>query len=280
MPELPEVEAVKRVVEPQIRGRRIQRVTAHNPKVIARPGAEEFCRLVQGQTFSTVDRRGKFLTLHLESGDRLVLHLRMTGNLLPTPGGHPQEKHTHLVFTLDDGSELRYIDLRRFGRFWLLRAGEEDCFTGIDRLGPEPFDPAFDAAYLAGQLARRKRAVKECLLDQSIVAGIGNIYADESLFAARICPTRPANTLTQEEVARLARQIPAILRAAIQGKETSPEEYLASGGRNYRGSSFFQVYGHGGEPCPACGAPLCRTVIGGRSSVYCPCCQLPLTKER
>ena len=113
-----------------------------------------------------------------------------------------------------------------------------------------------------------------------IVAGIGNIYADESLFAARICPTRPANTLTPEEVARLTRQIPAILQAAIQGKETSPEEYLASGGRNYRGSSFFQVYGHGGEPCPACGAPLCRTVIGGRSSVYCPCCQPPLTKGR
>ncbi len=191
MPELPEIETIKRVIGPQIEGLTIQRITVNRPEVIAHPSADEFCRRITGQIFTETRRRGKFLILCMDSGDRLILHLRMTG----------------------------------------------------------------------------------CLLDQSVIAGIGNIYSDEILFAARIHPARPANTLTAEEWNRLASVIPERLAFFIKKNKTTPEEYLETKGQDYRNTPFLQVYGHGGEPCPICGEILCRTVLGGRSSVYCPTCQ-------
>ena len=164
-------------------------------------------------------------------------------------------------------------DTRRFGRFWLLRQGETDTYTGIEKLGAEPFDLGFSGEYLSTRLGKRKKAIKECLLDQSVVAGIGNIYSDEILFAAHIRPARPANTLTKEEWTRLARMIPERLAYFIEKNAITPEEYLETKGQDYRNTPFLQVYGHGGELCPVCGETLCRTVIGGRSSVYCPACQ-------
>ncbi len=273
VPELPEIEAIKRVIEPQIQGLAIEQVTVNRPEVIAHPDADTFCRRTVGQIFAGIQRRGKFLILCMESGDRLILHLRMTGCLLVTPPDYPEEKHTHLVFHLSGGRELRFSDTRRFGRFWLLRQGEADTYTGMEKLGAEPFDPVFSGEYLSARLGKRKKAVKECLLDQSVIAGIGNIYSDEILFAARIHPGRPASTLTKEEWNRLASVIPERLAFFIEKNETTPEEYLAAKGRDYRNTPFLQVYGHGDEPCPVCGESLCRTVIGGRSSVYCPACQ-------
>ena len=143
----------------------------------------------------------------------------------------------------------------------------------MEKLGREPFDSSFSGEYLSARLEKRKKAIKECLLDQSVLAGIGNIYADEILFAARIHPARPANTLTAEEWNRLASVIPERLAFFIEKNEATPEEYLESKGRDYRNTPFLQVYGHGGESCPVCGEILCRTVIGGRSSVHCPVCQ-------
>lgn len=273
MPELPEIETIKRVIEPQIKGFEVQRITVSRPEVIAHPAADEFCRRITGQIFTETRRRGKFLILCMESGDRLALHLRMTGCLLVTPADYPEEKHTHLVFHLSGGRELRFSDTRRFGRFWLLRQGEADTYTGMEKLGAEPFDPGFSGKYLSTRLEKRKKAIKECLLDQSVIAGIGNIYLDEILFAAHIRPIRPANTLTTEEWNRLASVIPERLAFFIEKNKTTPEEYLETKGQDYRNTPFLQVYGHGGEPCPTCGEPLCRTVIGGRSSVYCPACQ-------
>ena len=273
VPELPEIEAIKRVIEPQIQGLAIEQVTVNRPEVIAHPDADTFCRRTVGQIFAGFQRRGKCLILCMESGDRLILHLRMTGCLLVTPPDYPEEKHTHLVFHLSGGRELRFSDTRRFGRFWLLRQGEADTYTGMEKLGAEPFDPVFSGEYLSARLGKRKKAVKECLLDQSVIAGIGNIYSDEILFAARIHPGRPASTLTKEEWNRLASVIPERLAFFIEKNETTPEEYLAAKGRDYRNTPFLQVYGHGDEPCPVCGESLCRTVIGGRSSVYCPTCQ-------
>ena len=168
----------------------------------AHPAAEDFCRAAGGQAFSAVNRRGKFLLLHLENGGDIVVHLRMTGQLLLTPPDISPEKHTHAVFYLDNGSQLRFSDMRRFGRLWLKRPGEPDTFTGICGLGPEPFDPDVDAAYLLRAFGRSRRPIKACLLDQSRIAGIGNIYADEILFSVRIHPARPAATLRQEEWAR------------------------------------------------------------------------------
>mgnify|MGYP005781667745 CR=1 FL=1 len=273
MPELPEIEAIKRVIEPQIKGLAVQRITAGRPEVIAHPSADEFCRRIVGQMFARIERRGKFLILCTESGDRIILHLRMTGCLLVTSVDYPEEKHTHLVFHLSGGRELRFSDTRRFGRFWLLRKGEADRYSGIEKLGAEPFDPGFSGEYLSAHLGKRKKAIKECLLDQSVIAGIGNIYSDEILFAARIHPARPANTLTTEEWNRLASVISERLAFFIEKNKITPEEYLETKGQDYRNTPFLRVYGHGGEPCPICGETLCRSVIGGRSSVYCPACQ-------
>lgn len=273
MPELPEVETVQRILEPQIKGRKITNIVVARPEIIAHPSADEFCGCLAGQIIDCMERRGKFLVTHFASGDRLIVHLRMTGCLLLAPAACPAEKHTHLTYQYDNGDELRFSDTRRFGRFWLIQSGEADPYSGIDRLGLEPFDSRLTADYLQQHFGRRRKAIKECLLDQSVVAGIGNIYSDEILFAAQICPSRPANSLTEDEWTRLAAAIPERLRYFIEKNAVTPEEYLAGKGQNYRNTPFLCVYGHGSEPCPVCGETLRRTVIGGRSSVYCPCCQ-------
>ena len=272
MPELPEVETVKRIIEPQIKGLGITGATVHDPKVVARPLAGDFCRALVGQRISGMGRRGKFLSVHLESGDRIVLHLRMTGSLLLAPPGHPLEKHTRLIIHLDNGQELLFVDLRRFGRFWLIRRGEADMFSGAGRLGPEPSSARFDASYLKSVFAKRRKAVKSCLLDQEFVAGIGNIYADESLFLAKIRPERPAAELADDEWERLAAAVREALLTGIEENRMSAEEYLAGRGRGYR-FLYLNVYGRAGEPCRRCGERLRRTVVGGRGSVYCPKCQ-------
>ncbi len=273
MPELPEVETMKRVLEPQLTGRTIRDVTVNRPEVIAHPAAETFSEILAGQTFSAMERRGKFLLFLLESGDRIVLHLRMTGCILLAPNEFPMEPHTHAVFHLDGGLELRFSDTRRFGRLWLIRAGETDTFSGIAKLGPEPFDSVLSGPYLKARLGTRKKAVKECLMDQGVLAGIGNIYSDEILFAARIHPARPARDLSPGEWERLAAAIPERLSYFIEKDRLTAEEYLETKGKEYRNGPYLQVYGHEGDPCPLCGERLCRRVIGGRSSVFCPGCQ-------
>ncbi len=273
MPELPEVETIKRVIEPQIQGRMITKAAVRRPEVAAYPEADEFCRRLTGQTVSHMSRQGKFLIIHLENKERIVLHLRMTGGLLLAPAQCPEEKYTHVVFSLDNGTELRFSDMRRFGRFWLLREEETDTCTEMDKLGLDPLAPACNAEYLSSHLSKRRKAIKECLLEQTIIAGIGNIYSDEILFTAGIYPARPANSLKQTEWERLAEAIPERISYFIEKNAITAEEYLETKGRDYRNTPFLQVYGHGGSPCPKCRETLCRMVIGGRSSVYCPVCQ-------
>ncbi|MCD8197854.1 MAG: bifunctional DNA-formamidopyrimidine glycosylase/DNA-(apurinic or apyrimidinic site) lyase [Lachnospiraceae bacterium] len=273
MPELPEVETIKRIIEPQIQGLRIENITVNRPEIVAHPSADEFCRCLRGQTVSNMTRRGKFLLIHLKSGDRIILHLRMTGCLLVTPNDYPQEKHTHLVFELENGTELRYSDMRRFGRFWMLRKDEEDTYSGIEKLGLEPFSPEFHAEYLIEKLSRRKKPIKECLLEQSVIAGIGNIYSDEILFASKINPLKSANTLTDKEWNTLAEEIPKQLEFFIDKNRITPEDYLRGRGRDYRNTPYLRVYGRTKQPCSKCGGTLRKCVIGGRSSVYCPTCQ-------
>lgn len=273
MPELPEVETIKRVIEPQIQGLMIDKVNVKRPEVVAYPAADEFCRRLTGQTISHMMRRGKFLVIQLNSGDRIILHLRMTGCLLLTPADYPEEKHTHIIFRLSNGKELRFSDTRRFGRLWLLKNGEADTYSGIHKLGIEPLDKLLTAEYLNALLGKRKKAIKECLLDQSVIAGIGNIYSDEILFTVGIYPARPANSLNMEEWERLAAAIPERLSYFIEVNKITPEEYLKTKGQDYRNTPFLQVYGQESKPCPKCGEMLCRIVVGGRGSVYCPVCQ-------
>jgi len=273
MPELPEVETIKRILEPQLVGRTITRLALNLPDIVERPASEVFAAAVMGAKITGMERRGKYLFILLDSCARIILHLRMKGCLLVTPPDYPEEKHTHLVFHLDDGNELRFIDPRRFGRFWLFQSDEEDTVSGVHKLGPEPFDKMLTATYLSDALSKRKRAIKDCLLDQSLVAGIGNIYADETLFTAKVRPDRAACTLTDDEWKRLAATIPGVIMRALEANAMTPEEYLAGKGQEYRSTPSFQVYGHVSEPCPRCGEILRRSVVAGRGSVYCPACQ-------
>ena len=273
MPELPEVETVRRVLEPQLAGAVIDSLCIREPKVIAHPDDEAFKESANGRRIETLSRRGKFLIATLDDGSRIAVHLRMTGCLLITPSGYPEEKHTHIAFRLADGRELRFSDTRRFGRLWLIRKDEEDSFTGISRLGPEPDDPIISGEYLSKKLGGKRKAIKECLLDQAVVAGIGNIYSDEILFRAKIAPGTEAIGITKEEWAALASIIPECLSFFVEKNAISLEDHARTKGREYRNTPYLQVYGHAGEPCPVCGTELAKAVIGGRSSVYCPSCQ-------
>lgn len=272
MPELPEVETVRRVLEPQLSGRRVIKAGAARPEVVARPEFPEFRRSVESSVISGMGRRGKFLLFYLDGGATMILHLRMTGQLICVPADFPLRRHTHVAFSLDNGTELRFIDTRRFGRLWLARPGEEDDFSGIAKLGPEPFDGEFRAEYLQKKLGGRAVAVKQGLLDQSVVAGIGNIYADETLFEAKINPQTPANQISGGKWAKLAEAVRRVLERAIAGNAVTPEEYLAYEGGEYKHNDFF-VYGREGGVCRVCGAVIERVKISGRSSCYCPRCQ-------
>ena len=273
MPELPEVETIRRIIGPQISGRSITSLEIHNPQIIAFPDADTFSSSLVGCSFTGMSRRGKFLIFHLDNGSRLVLHLRMTGQLLVTPADHQEEKHTHLKAELSDGKQIRYIDVRRFGRFWLLSNDEADTVTGMDKLGIEPDNALLTVNFLIEKLNKRKKAIKEMLHDQTIIAGIGNIYSDEILHAAGIYPEKSCNALTNAEWKRLAEQIPKVIAWAIEANEITPEDYLAGKGKEYRNTPFLKAYGHNGKPCEICGTLFEKLTVGGRSSCYCPKCQ-------
>ena len=273
MPELPEVETIKNALQPLVQGKRIQVLELLRPEVIAYPSADRFYELVCGEQIRQVDRRGKFLCILLEHEKRIWLHLRMTGQLSVVEEEKAPKKHTHVIFGLEGGLQLRFSDPRRFGRFWLSESEEEDKYSGVQKLGIEPFEPYLNGMWLKKHLEHRKKSIKACLLDQNIIAGIGNIYGDEILFAANVCPLCRPEELTEAQWERLASAIPQILQQAILEEAVAPEQYMADGGFRYRRSSFFQVYGQEGAPCPRCTEKLVRVVLCGRSSVYCPHCQ-------
>ena len=273
MPELPEVETVRSVIEPQIMGRRIVSIDVRQSQIIAHPAANELIEKVCGRTFMGMGRRGKYLSIDLDHGKRLFLHLRMTGQLIVAPPDFPVEKHTHLIMHLSDGNQLRYTDVRRFGRFWYIERGESEAVVGIDRLGMEPMDEALDAHYLKARLGSKKRPIKEMLHDQSVVTGIGNIYSDEILYAAGIHPARSCAALADDEWQKLALQIPKVIRWGIETNAITPEDYLSGRGRDYRNSMLLKVYGRVDQPCPRCGERLRKMSICGRTATFCPNCQ-------
>lgn len=276
MPELPEVQTICDVISPQIIGRRIENVIVHHEGVLANTAAAEFINTLRGNRFTSMSRRGKYMLLSLESGKKLTIHLRMTGGLLAAPQGYPMEKHTHVVFALSGDLELRFSDLRRFGRMWLADAAES--VPGLDSLGLEPFDPRITGEYLKEKLRVSHRKIKDCLLDQTLIAGIGNIYSDEILFRAGIHPARLACSLTDAEFAHLAKMISETMAYYVEKNKIDPEEYLKTGGRDYRNTPYLQVYGRKGKPCLRCGTELKKEKIAGRGSVYCPNCQ-PLDEK-
>jgi formamidopyrimidine-DNA glycosylase len=220
-----------------------------------------------------MSRRGKYIIHHLDSGELLVVHLGMTGQWRYVAPGTPEPTHLHAVLTLDDGFELRYRDVRRFGR--LLLGTEEELVAGgkMPRLGPEPIDDGFTAADLYRRLHARRAPVKALLLDQMVVAGVGNIYADEACFRARVRPDRPANTLSRRAVGRLREALDHSLRVAIGNRGSSVYDYRDAFGEAGRQQAELLVYGRGGQPCLRCGRPLALVRLAGRTTVFCRRCQ-------
>lgn len=266
------MESMRVLLEPKAVGRTVVSVVMNRPEIIEHPGPDTFRDLCLGHRITSLGRRRKYISIVLDSGDTVWFHLRMTGRMSSEPSDGPVQKHVHFIFRLDDGTDLRFTDPRMFGRFWLLRDGEEDTFTGMAKLGSEPLEGDVTAEYLQGRVGHSRRCVKSCLLDQSVVAGIGNIYADEILFMAGICPTRGSDTLDHGDWARISGSIPKVLRKGLEDDLASPEWYLSGREGDWETSPYL-MYGHEGDPCPTCGMTIVRTVISNRSSYHCPNCQ-------
>lgn len=262
MPELPEVESVRRTLATQLLGRRITAVRVLGPHAVS---PSDFGRRAAGAAFVSSSRHGKYLALHLDSGDILMCHLRMTGRLLYLPPRGRMnwpKQHTHVIMRLDDGGRLLFHDSRKFGRLWLTQ--QADFPSGVDAIEVRPEDLHWPG---------RKAPIKSLLMDQRLIAGIGNIYADESLFRAGIDPRMPAGELTDQDRARLAEAIRTVLADAVVNGGTTFMDYRDGLGREGRFASLLKVYGRAGEPCRKCGAVLRTARLGGRSTVWCPCCQ-------
>jgi formamidopyrimidine-DNA glycosylase len=266
MPELPEVETIKNELLPHIIGRTITGVDVYWDKMIKQPPAPEFLKRVTGQKITNLSRLGKYLFFHLSGGEKLVMHMKMTGSLLINP---TDDKFARAVFYFDNGKVMHFRDPRKFGKMWLA-IDESDVAR---KLGPEPLDDDFTAKTLAQILSNRKAPVKPVLLDQSIIAGIGNMYADESLFEAKIHPERAACGLTDEEVKRLYTAIQRVLRAAIKNKGASVRNYIRPDGEIGSAHDEFRVAHGTGKNCPRCGTAIERIVVRGRGTYFCPDCQ-------
>ncbi|MDT8975490.1 DNA-formamidopyrimidine glycosylase [Paenibacillus sp. chi10] len=273
MPELPEVETVKQTLNTLVAGKRIERVTVTLPRIIQRPSEiEQFCDALKGHTIERVERRGKFLRILLD-GLVLVSHLRMEGRYGVYAANEPVEKHTHVIFHFDDGTELRYKDVRQFGTMHLFAAGEEWEQPPLHKLGVEPLSPEFTVERFAEAMRRRRSFIKPVLLNQHIVVGIGNIYVDEALFRAGIHPNRAADELTDEEYALLHRAIIDTLKEAVEAGGSSIKSYVNGQGEMGMFQHQLQMYGRQGQPCVQCGSIIEKTVVGGRGTHYCPVCQ-------
>lgn len=269
MPELPEVECVVRSVRPSLVGRAIVQVRASR-KQLRVPWKPRWSRLIVNQRIDSVTRRGKWIIVVLDSGAMLG-HLGMTGQLTVDNLSGKFDSHTHLVFSLDDRRQLRYRDERRFGS-WQWFAELDELHSYLDeRLGPEPF--ALNPKYWLDALSDRKRAIKAVLLDQSVIAGVGNIYADESLFAARIHPQLPGHRLTIKQANSLRKTVEQVLTRAIECHGSSIRNYLDGTGQRGNFQNEFRAYGRTGQPCRRCRAVIECIRVAGRSSHFCPHCQ-------
>ena len=273
MPELPEVETVAADLRPWLAGKRIVRCHLNQPAIVRHPLPEDFALGVEGRTIEAVDRRGKYILNRLSGGSLLVIHLGMTGSLRYVDPAVPLADHVHAVFDLDDLHQLRYRDPRRFGRLLFGTEAELVDAGKLPRLGPEPIDPEFSAPDLYRRLHGRRAPLKALLLDQSVVAGVGNIYADEACFRARVRPDRPGSSLSRGAVARLHAALREALLTAIANRGSSVNSYMDAWGERGRQQEELLVYGRGGEPCAACGRPLASVRLAGRTTVFCRRCQ-------
>jgi formamidopyrimidine-DNA glycosylase len=272
MPELPEVETVRRRLEPVLTGRRFDRVEIHDARLVRPYEPDEVAAELQGERVASVERRGKYLIVRFETDRVLLIHLRMTGSLRHSANGLDDDPHRRALIRLDDGSDVAYRDVRRFGTWLLLEPGELDTYLST-RLGEEPLDALFTAARLGELLAKRRAPIKAALLDQRTLAGMGNIYVDEALWRAKIHPLRPAESLGRDELRRLHRAVRASLEQGIARQGSTLRDYALPDGGSGSMQHEFKVYGRGGEPCDRCGTPIAKTRVAGRGTWFCPTCQ-------
>lgn len=269
MPELPEVETTRRGIEPHLVGRRVRAVIVREPR-LRWPVPATLAHELPGQPLHAVTRRAKYLLLAADTGT-VILHLGMSGSLRVVPAATAPDKFDHVDVVLDSGECLRLRDPRRFGA--LLWTTDPDTHVLLARLGPEPLEAGFDGEYLYRASRGRRRAIKDFLMDSRIVAGIGNIYANEALFAAGIHPRRAAGRLSRARYQRLVDAVRATLEQAVRAGGTTLRDFRGSDGKPGYFQQALRVYGRAGAPCPACGAPVRSLVLGGRSTFFCARCQ-------
>lgn len=272
MPEMPEVEQVRKTLAPHIKGKEITAVEVYLDRLIKYPSPEKFIAGLTGKTILDVGRRGKYLVLKTDVNQKLIVHLRMTGALIAQPSSSEAPAYAKIKFTLTDGVTMWFTDIRTFGTLYLVT--DNDVYIdGYETLGPEPLSAGFTAEYLTPLAARSRKAVKTFILDQRVIAGLGNIYADECLALSGILPMRAANTLTEAEVEALCHAINEVIAQGIRNKGTTFRDYKDGEGNKGTNQNYLLVYGRGGEPCRKCGAPLASAKVGGRGTVYCEHCQ-------
>ena len=286
MPELPEVETVRRGLEPVLSGATITRVDRRRPD-LRFPFPANFVARLTGAKVLELVRRGKYILAPLDAGETLILHLGMTGRFTIEQGGvattpgeftHPapiDDKHAHVVFDTKRGARITYVDARRFGSMDIARSDALNVYPAFASMGPEPLGPTFDAAHLARHLAGRRQSIKAMLLDQGTVAGLGNIYVNEALYRARIDPRRRAGSLSRARLKRLVVDVRAVLEEAIEAGGSTLRDYAGADGAPGYFQHTFRVYGRAGEPCPGrgCNGSIERIVQNGRSTFFCPGCQ-------
>lgn len=268
MPELPEVEVSRMGISPHVVGQTVEAIVVRNPQ-LRWPVPEEI-RQIEGQVIRRVSRRAKYLLLETDIGCAIV-HLGMSGSLRVLPASAAPEKHDHVDLVLSSGELLRYNDPRRFGA-WLWQA-QDDQHTVLSKLGPEPLSDDFNAGYLLEKAQGKRTAIKQFIMDNQVVVGVGNIYANESLFSAGIHPKRPAGNISQQRMATLVGEIKAVLAFAIEQGGTTLKDFKHADGKPGYFAQELQVYGKGGEPCPRCDKTLSEMKIGQRATVYCSACQ-------
>jgi formamidopyrimidine-DNA glycosylase len=273
VPELPEVESVRQQLAPALAGRRFERVRIADPRLTRPLDPAHVADRLEGERVTAVERRGKYLIVSFESGRSLLIHLRMTGSLLRASAGMlPDDPYRRAVVTLDDGSDVAYRDVRRFGTWVVLEPGELEDYLR-ERVGDEPLERAFRSRELGARLADRRAPVKAAILDQRVVAGLGNIYADEALWWARIHPLRAAGSLGTAEIQALRRAIRRALERGLERQGSTLRDYRLPDGSTGAMQLSFKVYGRDGLPCERCGTPVEKTRVAGRGTWYCPTCQ-------
>lgn len=273
MPELPEVETIRQSLVPLLTGQQVVTCEVRLPKLLQNVSAAEFARLITGRTVQDIGRRGKYLLFRLSGEHTLVIHLRMTGQLRFAEPEMPSVPHTHIVLKLASRQELRYVDIRQFGYWFIAPDSEIVRVARLDRLGVEPLSPEFTADALASLLAGKRGTLKSLLLNQQVIAGIGNIYADEALFLAGLRPERTAGELTLDEVACLHAAVVGVLTQGVKLRGTTFSDYLDGLGQIGSFQHQLKVYGRAGEACVTCGQAIERRVLAGRGTHYCPHCQ-------